>query len=110
WVGDFEIRPSVVVSISPKFSKQIAGGPPVLLTASVSNDAMDAGVTWSLTADGVDCSPVCGVLKPGTGGPPFTATYQPPATVPLGANASPKITATSVTQSSKSDGFSFSIL
>ncbi len=109
WVDDIEITPAISVSIAPKFSMQFAGGPQVILTATVSYDTASAGVTWSLTAGGSNCAPACGMLTPGAGGPSFTATYQPPAVVPSGANSSPTITAASVTATSKSDSFSFTI-
>lgn len=109
---DFTIIPAVSVSIlPPKFTTQVAGAlsaPPLM--AAVQNDSAKAGVTWSLTAGGASCAPTaCGTLT-ATAAPSFSATYQPPATVPTGANASPTITATSVTDPSKSDSFNFTIV
>lgn len=109
WVGDIQITPATSVSISNKFSVQYAGGPQVTLTAVVLYNTASAGVAWSLTAGGSSCAPACGTITSGTGGPPFTAAYQPPTSVPSGANASPTISATSVTSSSASDSFSFTI-
>lgn len=108
----FSIAPAlnpISVSITNKFSKQFAGGGKITLTATVSADSANAGVTWTLTAGGGSCSTGCGTLTPGTDSPTFTAIYEPPTNVPTGANASPTITATSVTDPSKSDSFTFSI-
>lgn len=108
----FSIVPSLTpisVSITNKFSKQFAGGGTITVAATVSADSANAGVTWTLTAAGTNCSPGCGTLTPGAGSPTFTAEYQPPAAVPSDASASPTITATSVTDLSKVDSFTFSI-
>ncbi|HXA00152.1 MAG TPA: hypothetical protein VN025_20510 [Candidatus Dormibacteraeota bacterium] len=108
FVFNFQIVPPITLSIAPKFSTQTAGGAVVDLTATVSNDVSNAGVTWSLTAGGTDCTGPCGTLTVDPA-PSLTAHYQPPATVPTGANATPKITATSVADSTKSDSFTFTI-
>jgi hypothetical protein len=99
------ITPSVVVSVSPKFSSVIAGGAPIPLTATVTNDPANAGVTWSLTAGGSACTTCGSLLVPPS--PAFTAVYVPPQATPTGTAASPTITATSVTNPNISDGFSF---
>lgn len=100
--------PVISVSITDKFSTQAVGGSQVIVTATVQNDSAAAGVTWALTgSDGNACSPACGALTPSDS---LDAVYQPPATQPTGAAASPTITATSVTDTTKSDNFSFSIV
>jgi len=105
---NFTILPTTVVSVAPKFTSVIIGGPAIAVTATVTNDPANAGVTWTLTAGGSDCSPACGTLtvSPNT---PLVASYLPPATLPAGAAANPTITATSVTNPNASDSFSFTI-
>ena len=109
FVFNFTIIPGVSVTISNKFATQIAGGAPVTVTAVVANDSANAGVTWTLTAGGANCSPACGTLAPPPA-PTVTAVYTPPSTVPTGANASPTITATSVSKTSATDSFTFTIV
>ena len=62
FVFDFTITPPIMVSITNKFTTQLATGPPIVVNASVSNDAADVGVNWTLTAGGTTCSPACGTL------------------------------------------------
>src|SRR5262249_37138817 len=109
FIFNFAIIPGISVSITNKFAATIAGGSPVTVLAQVNNDLSSGGVTWSLTVGGTACSPACGTLVPSMSMPVLTATYIPPPTVPAGANANPTITATSVTNSSASDNFSFQI-
>ncbi|HXM98816.1 MAG TPA: hypothetical protein VN982_10105 [Candidatus Dormibacteraeota bacterium] len=108
FVFNFMITPGISVKITNKFVTQTAGGSAVVVNASVPNDSANAGLTWTLTAGGANCSPACGTLTAGAS-PSFSASYTPPAAVPTGANASPTITATSVTDTTKSDSFSFTI-
>jgi hypothetical protein len=106
---NFTIQPPIEVSITNKFTTIIASAPAVTVSAQVSDDNSNAGVNWSLTAGGTNCSPACGTLTP-SAAPSFSASYAPPAGVPAGSNASPTITATSVTNTAKSDSFGFSIV
>lgn len=106
---NFTIQPPIDVSITNKFATTVVSTQAIILNAQVSNDNSSAGVSWSLTAGGTTCSPACGTLTPSTA-PSFSATYAPPASLPAGANDSPTITATSVTNTAKNDSFSFSIL
>lgn len=108
FVFDFAIQPAVMVNITNKFSTQIIGEPAVAVNVTVANDNANAGVTWTLTANGSSCSPACGTLAPSPA-PSFSASYTPPTTLPAGAAASPTITATSVTQPTAMDSFSFKI-
>src|SRR5262249_14467893 len=105
---NFTILPTTAVSVAPKFTSVIIGGPAVSVTATVTNDPANAGVSWTLTAGGSNCSPACGALTvpPDT---PLVASYLPPATLPSGAAAYPTITASSVSNPNASDGFSFTI-
>jgi hypothetical protein len=105
---NFTILPTTVVSVDPKFTSVIIGGPSIAVTATVTNDPANAGVTWTLTAGGADCSPACGKLTVSVNNP-LVANYQPPPALPSGAAANPTITATSVTNTNASDGFSFTI-
>jgi hypothetical protein len=105
---DFTIGAPIATVITNKFTTQYAGAPAVTVNATVSNDSSNAGVTWTLTAGGSNCSPICGTLT-APPSPTFSATYTPPPTVPTGANASPTITATSVASTSAQDSFTFSI-
>ena len=97
----------ISVVITNKFTNQVAGGPAVVVNATVSNDSADAGVTWTLTAGG-NCALACGSLSPSSSSS-FSAVYTPPPGVPSAPNATPTITATSVTDKTKSDSFTFSL-
>ena len=105
---DFVITAPASVTITNKFTSVYAGGPVTTVNATVLNDPMGAGVNWTLTAGGSNCSPSCGSLTPAPA-PSFSATYTPPTALPTGANASPTITAASVTSPAAQDSFSFSI-
>jgi hypothetical protein len=111
FVFNFTIGPALVVIITNKFPSQISANPAVIVTATVSNDFAKQGVTWTLTtgSPGVSCSPACGTLAP-SASPSFSATYVPPPMAPSGTNDMPTITATSVTDPTKSDGFTFTII
>ncbi|HEY0704002.1 MAG TPA: hypothetical protein VGD60_14635 [Candidatus Acidoferrales bacterium] len=100
---------NIVVSITNKFTSQMAGAAAVAVGASVTQDNAKAGVTWMLTSAGTACSPDCGTLTPNPA-PSFSAAYMPPATVPASPANSPTITATSVSDTTKSDSFTFSIV
>lgn len=73
------------------------------LGAAVQNDPNNAGVNWTLTANGAACSPACGTLGNLGNFNPGAYFYVPPATVPTAPNNTPTITATSVTDPTKSD-------
>jgi len=105
---NFVITPPISVSITGKFTSQVATGPAVALTATVTNDVTNAGVNWTLMAGGSACSPACGTLVP-SAAPSLAASYTPPSTPPTGANANPTIQAASVADPSKTDSFSFTI-
>jgi hypothetical protein len=99
----------ITVGITNKFTSQLTGGPTVTLNATVANDSANAGVTWTLTAGGANCSPICGSLTLSTTSPTLSVTYTPPAALPTAPNNSPTITAISVTDTTKNDSFSFSL-
>src|SRR5271165_7051527 len=108
FVFNFTIIPTVAVTITDKFMTIAAGAAAVTVNATVANDNANAGVNWTLTVGGANCSPACGMLAPAPA-PSFSAIYTPPAVAPTGPNASPTITATSVTQTSQNDSFTFTI-
>ncbi len=74
--------------------------------AFAQNDPTSQNVTWTLTANGAPCSPGCGTISNVT---PFSVSYTPPATVPAAPANTPTITATSVTDPTKSDTDTFTI-
>lgn len=98
----------VAVTLTNVFQSIDAGAAAIQIDAQVANDPSNNGVTWTLTANGASCEPSCGTLTPAAA-PSFAATYAPPATAPGGGNSSPTVTATSVTDFSKSTNCSFSI-
>ncbi len=105
----FTIGPSgILVTISGKFSSVAVGAASIPLSANVSNDDTGAGVTWALIANGAACAPSCGTLTPAAS-PSLTASYTPPTNLPASPDNSPTITATSVTDNTKSDSFTFTI-
>jgi hypothetical protein len=106
---NFTIQASVSVTITNKFTRQLVGSSGVVISTTVSNDNSNSGVTWMLTAGGSACSPACGILT-ASAAPSFAASYMAPASLPTGASAMPTITATSVSDSTKNDSFSFSIV
>ena len=101
--------PPISVSIANKFNTVPAGASALTVSATITNDFTNAGLSWALTAGGADCQPTCGTLTPAAS-PSLSASYTPPATAPAGAAASPTITATSVADPTKSDSFSFNII
>lgn len=103
------VAPPISVSITNKFSTIAAGASAVPVNATITNDFTNAGLSWTLTMGGMDCTGTCGTLTPAAS-PSLSASYAPPATAPSGAAASPTITATSVADPTKSDSFSFNII
>ncbi len=98
---------AVTVAIAKKFTSIPAGATAVTLTAQVQGDTSGLGVTWALTAGGVDCYPACGSLTFETS---TSATYMPPYFVPAAPSNAPTITATSVANTTKSDRNPFTIV
>jgi hypothetical protein len=92
--------PAISVSITNKISTITAGAAAVTLSASVTNDSANAGVSWTLSAGGASCSPTCGTLSAVAA---TSVVYTPPATAPAAPNNAPVITATSVSDATKSD-------
>lgn len=71
----------ISVSLSPT-SANVALSATQQFTAAVTNDATNSGVTWSLTQNGVVCSPGCGTINPTSTASGAAATYTAPATSP----------------------------
>jgi hypothetical protein len=97
---------NIIVTMTNKVSSVQAGTVALMLLATVQNDSTNSGVTWSLTANGVACSPSCGTLSLAT---PTSVTYTPPGSGPAAPNNQPTLTATSVAKTNKSDSDAFMI-
>jgi hypothetical protein len=101
----------IVVKIDPQseFTSVNPGAPSRIVDASVSNDPVNAGVTWSL-AGSPACSNTepCGLLA-SIMNSNLSETYTPPTLVPASALLV-TLTATSVTDKTKSDSFTFSVV
>jgi len=91
---------SVALSAPPT---SITVGATALLTANVSNDSANAGVTWSVTCG----SSLCGSFNPTSTASGTATTYTAPAAVPSPATV--MVTATSVTDTTKSASETVSI-
>lgn len=100
---------SITVAIQNKISGNvIAGGSVSVLTATVTGDTTDSGVSWALTANSVACTAAtCGTLTNVT---TSSATYVPPAIAPSSPDNMPTITAASVKDPTKTDTDSFTIV
>jgi len=92
--------PQIVVRITNKITNIQPGAAPVTLNAQVQFDTANVGVTWTLAAQGAACSPACGTLSSPQ---PFSVIYTPPASLPAAPDNTPTITATSVTDATRSD-------
>jgi hypothetical protein len=74
------------------------------LTAVVTNDSKNGGVTWSVTC----ATAACGTLNPTTAASNIATTYTAPAAIPTGGTV--KVTATSVSDTTKSVSATISIV
>lgn len=97
---------SISVAITNKVTSVQAGTPAIAFTATVQNDSSNSGVTWSLTANGTPCSPVCGSLSQASSS---SVTYTPSISAPATPINQPTLTATSVAKTNKSDSDTFMI-
>ena len=100
-----ETAKGIRVKISGAFRTVTASGPPENLEAE-SNDPL--GVAWTLTANGGNCSPFCGTIE-FSGGQHLIALYTPPPILASGASPDATITATAISDSTKSASFLFTI-
>jgi hypothetical protein len=88
---------SISVSITPQFSK-LETGATRSFTATVSNDAKNEGVTWSV--DGDNCTDVvCGTVSAASSASGTAVTYDAPSALPPGVIM---VTATSAADPTKS--------
>lgn len=95
--------PAISVAFNPQAPSSIDAGSTVSLTAVVSNDNANAGVKWSVTCG----SAQCGSFTSSTTGSGAATKYSAPGAVPSPATVT--ITATSVTDSTKSVSASITI-
>ena len=74
--------PPISVSVSP-ISSSVAVNGTQQFTATVTNDGTNSGVTWTLTQNGVACSPACGTLTSSATLSGAPTSYTGPATLPI---------------------------
>jgi hypothetical protein len=67
----------VTVSVTPTFANVPVNGTQPF-TATVANDVSKKGVTWSLTQNGMDCSPTCGKISATSSASGSPITYTAP--------------------------------
>src|SRR5207302_134472 len=93
------VAPPIGVTVSPS-SASVSVNATQQFTATVTNDASNKGVNWTLTQSGIPCSPSCGTIAPATTSSGSAATYTAPGTVPANPNVS--VVATSAADATKS--------
>lgn len=102
--------PAISVSITDRIStaNAVTYANPVTVNATVTNDPANAGVQWELLSGTplAPCAPKCGTLTSQTSS---QVSYTPPAAVPSAPGNAVTITATSVTDNTKSDSDPFTI-
>jgi hypothetical protein len=100
--------PPISVSLAPAPPVSMNLGASVQIAAVVANDNANAGVTWTATC-GVQQTTNCGSFSPTTTASGVASTYTTPASV--GYSGYPvTVTATSVTDSTKSASASFTVV
>ncbi|MFL6304813.1 MAG: alpha/beta fold hydrolase [Candidatus Sulfotelmatobacter sp.] len=91
--------PAIAVSaVSPPSGIVPITGVPQF-TATVNYDPTGQGLNWTLTQNGSDCTPGCGMMNPLSTGSPGTSAFNGPATLP--ANTSVELNAVSITDATK---------
>jgi len=99
--------PTISVTVTPSTANVQPGVGTQSFTATVTNDAQNNGVTWSLS--GAGCSGAsCGTLSASSSASGATITYTAPAAVPTPPTIN--LTATSVTDSTRSNFATISIV
>ncbi len=99
------VTPTVTVSISSSSNTVAAGSTLSNITATVQNDAANAGVTWSVS--GASCGTACGSISPTASASGSAVVFTAPLSV-----SSPEVvtlTATSVTNTSVSATFNVTV-
>ena len=92
--------PPISVSLSPG-PASVALDRTQQFTATVTNDASNSGVNWTLTQSGIACSPACGTITSSTASG-VAATYTAPTTAPITPLV--RVIATSVEDPAQSAG------
>src|SRR5262249_53171312 len=95
--------PAISLSVSPA-SATVNAGFSQQLTATVSGDPANGGVTWSVSCGGANCGGVSPTSTPSG----VATTYTAPATAPS-SNLVVTVTATSVTDGSKNKSASITV-
>ena len=96
---------SITVSVSPT-SVSVQAGQTQTFTATVNHDSKNQGVTWTLSGTG--CSgAACGTLSATSSASGAPVTYTAPVSLPNAANVT--LTATSVTDETKSSAATISL-
>jgi dienelactone hydrolase len=90
--------PAITASVTP-VSALLPGGTAQKFMATVGYDPKKQGVAWTLTQGGTACSPACGLLSLSTTASGSATNYTAPTKIP--ANPSVTLTATSVTDGTK---------
>lgn len=88
--------PIGVPVLSPSMPQTVSAGQPLSISATVTNDPQNAGVTWTATCT----APSCGFVSPSRTPSGMPTTYTAPN--PVTAKLSITVTATSVTDITKS--------
>jgi hypothetical protein len=96
--------PAISVALNPQPPTSLAVGATTSLTAVVSNDSKNGGVTWTVTCG----SSSCGSFSPTTTASGTATTYTAPVAVPTSNTVT--VTATSVTDTTKSASATISIV
>jgi hypothetical protein len=89
--------PAISVALNPQPPTSLAVGATTSLTAVVSNDSKNGGVTWTVACGGGSS---CGSFNPTTTASGAATTYTAPTTIPNPSTVT--VTATSVTDTTKS--------
>jgi len=99
--------PAITLSVAPS-SGNVTANTTAQFTATLNNDNANAGVGWALTQNGNPCSPACGTVAPSNTPSGQPATFSAPASLP--ANTAVTLTATSVTDPSKSSSATLTLV
>ena len=100
--------PPISITLAPAPPASIDLGASVQIAAVVANDSANAGVTWSLSC-GYQQTTNCGSISPATTASGAATTYTTPASVSY-SGYPVTVTATSVTDSTKSVSTSFTVV
>jgi len=106
--GNVRITFSAIhVSVAPK-PATVAEDTSQQFTATVTFDPNNLGVSWTLTQGGTPCPLGCGTISPSSSLSGQAITYNAPSAVPSPATVT--LTATSVTDATKSDSTTITIV